>query len=196
MSTLTVFGRQNMSARFVKLLIGVIALLVLLMVAKTLTDSFQHTEKAVKVVRETVSAVRTATDVVKLLEEEAKDNAVVEEEVWVTEKGDTVPNPYTKKETDALISISYPRKIPHKDFINGRTIYHLIDQSIVKWKKIPFNEIMKVFKDGKNGIIGKSSKCKYNDKWIMPLNEHNGIQKGATIYRTNAKNLKNIKPSK
>jgi len=93
-----------------------------------------------------------------------------------------------------LKQISYPT-FKDDGTKNGRRCYHLIDQAITKWRGIPFDEIMNTFKNGKKGVDIKSgTPLKYNDKWIIPLNEHNGLNKAATIFRTESRRLKTIKP--
>jgi len=144
--------------------------------------------------KKAVSTIRTAERVMQLAEEninaetETKKSA---ENNWVTDDGVTVANPYTSEETEQLKQISYPT-FKDDGTKNGRRCYHLIDQAITKWRGIPFDEIMNTFRNGKKGFDAKGKPVKYDDNLIIPLNEHNGIQKGTSIFRTTNRKLKKI----
>jgi len=191
MNTVTATRKLSLRMGFVKLLSGVLAMFILFLLLKTLIDSFQQAEKATRPVRQTANAVRTADKMMKVVNLELQNEAIASENVWITEQGDSLPNPYTKEQTKELIDICLPKNV-NNGSINGRKAYHLIDQSIQKWNKIPFDEIMNTFRKGKMGVDKFGKKYKYDDNWIIPLTEHNQTLKSATIYRTSARQIKNF----
>ncbi len=192
MSTITVRSKPfGLQVVLVRILVGLLAMFVLAALLKTLIDSLQQAEKATRPVREVVNTVRTADKVLKLTDETAKNEAVTEESVWVTYEGDTLPNPYTKAETEQLIEISNPR-IVNDGSQNGRRAYHLIDQSISKWNKIPFDEIIEAFRNGKLAKDLDNKLYIFNEKWVLPVIEHNGKLKATTIYRTTPNKVKQL----
>jgi len=146
--------------------------------------------------KKAVSTIRTAERVMQLAEEninaetETKKSA---ENNWVTDDGVTVANPYTTDETEQLKQISYPT-FKDDGTKNGRRCYHLIDQAITKWRGIPFDEIMNTFKNGTLGKDANGKLYKYNDKLILPLNEHNHALKATSIFKAELRKLKQIKP--
>ncbi len=148
----------------------------------------------IQAVKETYTAVKEVRNIVKFGEEvnEFAEDVAKTEATTSTTTNNNEPDSseyykyYTKEQLTEMKKECYPKPIR-----DGVREYHAIDQSVNKWNGVKYQEFMETAKQKPYEYPTASGKFyKSTKEWTMPLEEHNGTLKAATIYRTKGNYMK------